>query len=132
MKVLILMALVASSSVFAENGTKTKTKSISCRDAIIDAQKTLGNDLAVDSFSSMTFDEYDMTAVEFNTLDSEEQGEIYQQIKPIEVMVDETISDLNRYITHYNNSPYAFLYISEVDEMRDHRDSLRACSTDDE
>ena len=64
---------------------------------------------------------------EFNELSSEEQGEIYKQVKPLAVMVEETISDLSGAINYYLNSYYAMYMIDEIDDMRDQRDGLRAC-----
>ncbi len=119
MKVVIMLALLASGNLFA--------KTQNCRDAVVKAQKSLGKNISASDFSTMTFDDYNITASEFNDLTSEEQGEIYKQVKPLSVMVDETISDLSRSINYYANSYYAFYMMDEIDEMRDMRDGLRTC-----
>ena len=84
MKVLILLGLMTSTSLFAQNK--------SCRDAVIDAKARLGDTLATDSFSSRNFESYNITATEFNEMNSVEQSQIYMQIKPLAVMVDEVIA----------------------------------------
>ena len=119
MKVVIMLALLASGNLFA--------KTEKCRDAVVKAQKTLGKDMSASDFSTMTFEDYNITATEFNELSSEEQGEIYKQVKPLAVMVEETISDLSGAINYYLNSYYAMYMIDEIDDMRDQRDGLRAC-----
>lgn len=123
MKAVLMLALLASGNLFA--------KSQDCRDVVVKAQRTLGNSISPNDFSTMSFDDYNITASEFNAMDSEQQAEIYQQVKPLQVMVDETISDLNRKINYYQNSYYAFFMIDEIDEMRDMRDSLRSCSMEE-
>jgi hypothetical protein len=123
MKVVIMLALLASGNLFA----KTQT----CRDAVVDAQKILGNSISGNDFSTMNFEDYNITAAEFNELTSEEQGEIYQQVKPLQVMVDETISDLSRRINYYMNSYYSFFYTDEIAQMQETRDGLRSCSMDE-
>lgn len=120
MKVVVMLALLASGNLFANTQD--------CRDAVVKAQKTLGNNVSADEFSTMTFEDYNITASEFNELSSEDQGEIYKQVKPLEVMVDETISDLSRRINYYLNSYYAYFMTDEIDEMRDQRDGLRSCT----
>ena len=114
-----MFAVLASGNLFA--------KTQNCRDAVVKAQKTLGTNISANDFSTMTFEDYNITASEFNELSSEEQGEIYKQVKPLSVMVDETISDLSRSINYYANSYYAFYMMDEIDEMRDMRDGLRTC-----
>ena len=120
MKALILLSLMTSTSLFAQNK--------SCRDAVIDAKGRLGEALTADSFSSRNFESYNITATEFNEMSSVEQSEIYMQIKPLEVMVDEVVATLNRYIQHYNDSPYANLYYADLlQELRQYKDSLINC-----
>lgn len=118
-----MLAVLASGNLFAKTTT--------CRDAVIKGQALLGNSINANDFSSRTFDDYNITASEFNMLDSQEQSEIYQQVKPLSVMVEETVSDLNRRINHYQNSYYAYFMIDEIDEMRDMRAQLRGCSEEE-
>lgn len=119
MKIVIMLALLASGNLFANTQN--------CRDAVVKAQKTLGHDISANEFSTMSFNDYNVTALEFNELSSEQQAEIYKQVKPLQVMVDETISDLSGAITYYLNSYYATYMQNKIDEMRDMRDGLRTC-----
>jgi hypothetical protein len=119
MKILILLSLMVSTSLFAQTQ--------SCRTAVVDAKTRLGEALSPDSFSSRDFESYNITASEFNAMNSDEQAEIYMQIKPLEVMVDEVIALLNRYIEHYKDSPYALMYADLLQELRGYKDNLINC-----
>lgn len=122
MKLLILLGLVANSVAFAEIQTQK-----SCRDAVVEGKAMVGEYVSPESFSSRTFDSYNLTAEEFNSLDSDEQTEIYNQIKPIEIVVEDTVATLNRYIEYYTDSPYAFYYIDRVQRFREAKDALLNC-----
>jgi hypothetical protein len=119
MKLFILLGLITSSSLFA--GTQT------CRSAVVDAKARLGETLAPDSFSSRKFESYNITVSEFNALSSQDQAEIYMQIKPLSVMVDEVIATLNRYIEHYSDGPYSLMYVDLLQELRGYKDDLFTC-----
>ena len=129
MKVALLLTLLVSSNLFAGQSEIDKKD---CRGAVVEAQSVLGNSVAATSFSSRSFDSYNLTVAEFNELDSEAQAEIYMQVKPLSVMVEETISDLNRRIRSYNESFYAFFMVDEIAQMQDIRDGLRQCSMEEE
>ena len=120
MKLLIMLAIIMSGNVFAESNE--------CRELIVKAQKSLGNEIETDSFSTTRFEDLNISISEFNAMDSEVQSDIYMQVKPLSVMVEETISDLNKTIQYYAESFYAFFMIDELEEMRSVRDSLRKCS----
>ena len=119
MKILILLSIMVSTSLFAQTQ--------SCRTAVVDAKARLGDSLGPNSFSSRNFESYNITASEFNAMDSKEQAEIYMQIKPLKVMVSEVIALLNRYIEHYKDSPYALMYADLLQELRDYKDNLINC-----
>lgn len=120
MKLLLLSILVLTfSSAFAKD----------CRTAIVDASVSLGEPLAPESFSTNNFDDFNITAEEFNALSSAEQVDIYNRIKPIQVMVEEMVNKVNRTINYLNSQPYYRLFRSEViDQFRDHRTELRECN----
>lgn len=120
MKLLVLGILILSfNTVFAKE----------CRQAIVDASVTLGEPLAPESFSTNTFDDFNITAEEFNSLPSFEQVNIYNRIKPIEVMVEEMVGRVNRTINYLNNDPfYRIFRVEVIDAFRAHRDELRACN----
>jgi hypothetical protein len=119
MKILILLGLMASTSLFAQNQ--------SCRTAVVDAKARLGEALAADSFSSRDFETYNITVTEFNAMNSVEQAEIYMQLKPLSVMVEEVVALLNRYIEHYKDSPYTLMYADLLQELRFYKDNLLNC-----
>lgn len=120
MKLLILSLLTLSlTQAFAKD----------CRSAIVDASVSLNEPLAPESFSTNTFADFNLNADEFNALPSTEQVDIYNRIKPIEVMVEEMVGRVNRTIEYLNNDPFIRMFRSElIDEFRAHRDELRACN----
>jgi hypothetical protein len=118
-KFLVFLILISQvQSVFAAS---------SCRDAVVEAYRSLGKKIEKDSFSDSNFSEFNITVEEFNSLSSEEQEEIYLRVKPIEIMVEETISDLNKQISRIAGSFYEFFMINELDDWRSKRDLLRSC-----
>jgi hypothetical protein len=143
MKILVILTTLLSTSVFAQTLSAEMRKELEaelakrakaeveikdCRTAVVDAKKVLGDDIDPNSFSTMGFTDLNMSAEDFNALTPEVQADYYQKVKPLEVMVEETISDLNGRIDYYSNSFYAFFMIDEIQEMRDSRDELRACT----
>ena len=116
MKVFFLLTILVSGNLFANT--------LSCRNVVVKAQNLLGNQMNASDFSSRTFEDYNISTYDFNQLDSEEQSEIYQQIKPLSVMVDETITDLNKsYLESGDlslsilNSEYAWFDTGDTDQM---------------
>lgn len=121
MKKLILMLtfLTLSLSAFAKD----------CRQAVVDASIELNDPMSADSFSSRTFEDYNITASEFNALSSAEQIEIYKQVKPLEVAVEEMIGRVNRTINYLYNDIYTRIMNPDlIDGFRNVRDELRACN----
>lgn len=118
MALLITTAILMINSAMAAN---------SCRSEVVLAYASLGEKIAEDSFSNSTFEELNVTYTEFNLLSSSEQDEIYMQIKPLEVMVEETIGKLNRYINRYVGTYYELFMADEISQWRTHRDNLRKC-----
>jgi hypothetical protein len=92
----------------------------SCRDAVVEAYRSLGKKIEKDSFSDSKFSEFNISVEEFNLLSSEEQEEIY-------LRVEETISDLNKQISRIAGSFYEFFMTHELDDWRSKRDLLRSC-----
>jgi hypothetical protein len=129
MKVALLLTLLVSGNLFAGQSEIDKKD---CRSAIVEAQNVLGNRVSPTSFSSRSFDSYNLTTAEFNDLDSRAQAEIYQQVKPLSVMLEETVSDLSRRIRSYSESFYAFFMVDEIAQMQEVRDGLRQCSMEEE
>lgn len=118
---LTLLSLLLTSVSFAN-------ESNSCRKLVVAAYKSLGEDISEDSFSSSSFEELNLSAEDFNVLSSEEQSEIYTMIKPMSVMVEETIGKLNGYINRYAGTIYEFYLVDELEAWRTYRDLLRTCS----
>jgi hypothetical protein len=118
-KILVFLILLSQiQTVFAAT---------SCRDAVVEAYGSLGKEIERNSFSSTTYSELNISVQDFNLLPSEEQEEIYMKIKPIEVMVEEAISELNKKISRIAGSFYEFFMIDELQDWRSKRDSLRSC-----
>lgn len=118
-KVLVFLIIVTQAqAVFA----------INCRDAIVEGHEALGKKIDRNSFSNSTFSDFNMSVDQFNVLSSEEQEEIYSKIRPIEVMVEQTISDLNRKIDRIAGTFYEIFMGEELELWRDKRDQLRSCS----
>jgi hypothetical protein len=100
-----------------------------CRQAVVDASVQLREPMSADEFSSRTFEDYNLTAREFNALSSKEQIEIYKQVKPLEVAVEEMIARVNRTINYLYNDIYTRIMNPDlIDGFRDTRDELRACN----
>lgn len=98
-----------------------------CRNEVVAAYTSLGESINANDFSNRTFTELEISYQEFNLLSSQEQDEIYMQVKPLEVMIEETIGKLNRYINRYAGTFYEMFMLDEIDEWRTHRDALRKC-----
>lgn len=117
-KFLVFLVLISQiQSVFAA----------SCRDAVVDAYASLGKKIEKNSFSNSTFGDFNLSVEEFNALSSEEQEDIYMQIKPIEIMVEQSINDLNQQINRIAGSFYEFFMTDELQTWRASRDQLRSC-----
>jgi len=124
MKSLLVALSIMTFSITASAAPEAKD----CREAIVDVSIELGSPMSPTSFSSREFSEYNITVSEFNALTSAEQIEIYQQVKPLSVMVEEMVARVNRTITYLNNDLYTRMFRSEViDQYRELRDELRAC-----
>lgn len=121
------LTLSVSSLSMANTDSAADSKAKPCRQAVVQAQATLGNNIEESSFSSYTFESLNISVTEFNQLDSAEQIEIYNQVKPIDVMVDSTIRDLTNSINEYVGTFYEFYMTDEISGWRDQRDSLRSC-----
>ena len=100
----------------------------SCRLAVVLAYLSVGEDINPGAFSNSSFDQLNITIDDFNAMSSEEQDAIYMRVKPIEVMVEETIMKLSRYIDRYLGSPYEAYLIDEINAWRDARSALRSCT----
>jgi len=117
--VLFTLSLIISANVFADQ--------LPCRSAVVLAYASFNEKISEEEFSSTNFSELNMSYTQFNSLSSTEQDVIYRQIKPIEVMVEETIGKLNRYINRYVGTFYEMYMIDEIQNWRESRDNLRSC-----
>lgn len=118
MKLLVFSLILASTNVFA----------MDCRDAVVAGYAAVNVSIDADEFSQLSFEELELTPALYNALPPAEQEEIYRQIKPLEVMVEETISMLNSRINRVVGSYYEFFMIDELEQWRSSRDELRACT----
>ncbi len=100
---------------------------IECREAVVQGYESLGLKISAFSFSSAKFEDFNLTVKEFNKLPAQEQERIYTLIRPLEVMVQETINMINGKINRIAGTFYEYMYLDELEEMRKSRDQLRAC-----
>lgn len=122
--ILTILVLIASLSPSANAEV---SDSMDCRSAVLEAYRSLKEKINPLVFSSTTFEELGITVEEFNNLSSAEQNEIYTRVKPIEVMVQETIIKINNYISRYVGSMYELYLADELETWRVSRDNLRSC-----
>ncbi len=97
-----------------------------CRESVVSSYRTFGFIIKPNSFSSKTFADFNITPEEFNELELDEQIKIYQQIKPLEVVAQETIDVLNSKISRISGSPIEYLMLDALEKWRSNRDNLRA------
>ena len=105
----------------------TQVQALDCRNAVVEAQKTLGNNLAEDSFSNASFEDFNLTVEQFNALSSAKQEKIYIQIKPLETMVKDSIVSLNQKINQIIGTFYELFLAAELQEWREKREQLKSC-----
>lgn len=117
-KLLVFLILVAQSQI---------ALATSCRDAVVIAYESFGGHLPKDSFSNSEFKDYNLSIEEFNALSSEEQEKIYMQIKPIELMVEETIGIINQRIGSVAGTFYELFMADKLQLWREARESLKSC-----
>ena len=126
MRVLILIAV----AIFA-NFTKAETEMSDtdlCRNAVVEAFAVLGNEIDPNSFSNAQFEDFNLTVEQFNSLESSRQVTIYNQIKPLPIMIEETISILTDSIDSVVGTFYEFFMSAELKSWRESREKLRSCN----
>lgn len=101
---------------------------IDCRDAVVEAYESIGVSIERDAFSNNSFDDYDLSIDEFNSLDSQEQQEIYVQIRPLENMVQATINAVNAKINRYAGTFYEIYVLDKLVMWRDQVNQLKSCN----
>ena len=122
-RMMTILALTLTTSLYAE--TEAKIDVDTCKKVIVFANKVLGNEMTVDSFSSETFDQQNLTVTEFNSLTTEQQVEIYNKIKSLKVQVIETITELNSFFNAYAGTPIERQYQDLFASLRNQRAYLR-------
>ena len=100
---------------------------INCRDAVVAGYAALKQEIDRDSFSQGEFEDFDLTPEQYNALSSEQQVVIYQHIKPLVVMVEETITRLNQSIERIVGTFYELYMTDDLQRWRAGRDQLRSC-----
>ena len=103
----------------------------SCRDAIVSAYSALGSSIDKDSFSNYKFNEFNISNEYFNRLTPEEQDKIYKQIKPLEIMTEETLSLINQQINDVAGTYAEFFMYDNLESWRNARAELRSCTLQD-
>lgn len=104
-----------------------KVEKKSCRNAVVEAKKILGEVVDPDSFSTKTFADLGLSVEEFNELSIEEQQKLYRLITPMPVMVESTIAALNNNIAEYSGTLFEIIFADMLMNMRAARDNLKIC-----
>jgi len=100
---------------------------LSCRYAVVEAYASMKVIVEPYSFSSLTFTELNLTAAQINDLDVLEQVNIYNQLKPMTISIENAIGSLNYNIRKISGTAYEFLLLDQLIDMRAKRDQLRSC-----
>ena len=126
MKLLTLLSLALLSTSALAN--QTNAQNVSCRDAVVLGHLVLGEDLEANSFSVNEASDFNMTALEFNTLAPEAQEEVYLKNMPIETMVRNTTGKLESNISYIKRDPFmAYYYKDELKNMEDALAIINTC-----
>lgn len=120
---LFLLILISISAI----GTASANEF--CRSLVVDTYNIVGAKIDPLSFSSTTFEELNISIDEFNVMDSEDQQTIYDLVKPMSVMVEDTIGQINSIIERYSDTPLEFLYSREIKALRGLETQLRSCES---
>ena len=123
MKKLILPVLLAFQASFLAG----KCMASDCREAVVEAYESMESSIDAGSFSNAHFNDFNLTIEEFNELTTTEQEEIYIQVRPMKVMVDVTIIQLNNKISRYAGTFYEVYVLDKLELWRESVDNLRAC-----
>lgn len=102
-----------------------------CRDAVVDAYASIDIQIDRDSFSTANFEDISLGVEDFNQLSPEEQNVIYNQIKPMEVMVESTIFVLNSKLSRYLGTFYEIYMTEKIKLWRKNIAKLRSCEVVD-
>lgn len=110
-----------------KDAPEEKIEPAPCREVIVAAQKALGNSVDPQSFSTSTFADLNTSVEELNSMTVDQQQEIYRKVMPIEVMVDQTLEEIQRTIENYSYGFYALLMADKLQTLRVHREKLKVC-----
>lgn len=121
MRILVCLMVLVNVAIASESEV------IACRDAVVLGYAALERTIERESFSTGSFDQFGITPEQFNALSADDQIEIYQKIKPLPVMVEETIAEINSNISQVAGSFYEFFMADELQRWRAARDVLRSC-----
>lgn len=121
------MKLILSLLLLGQVAIVKEGKAADCRDSVVEAYTALDMTIERESFSTGSFDQFELTPEQYNALTPAEQEEIYKMIKPLQVMVQETIDLLNGNIRQVAGTVYEFFLTDELARWREARDGLRQC-----
>lgn len=113
-----LLSLTISTTSFATD---------SCRALIVDSYISLGANISPMSFSSMSFEDFNISIEEFNALSAENQQAIYTLIKPLSLSVEEAIAALSSIIDRFTGTIFEIEYKDELEALKEQRELLRKC-----
>lgn len=121
MKLLILtFATLISFSAMAQ--------SVSCRQAVVLGHLALGENIDENSFSVNSPEDFNMSSVDFNTLSSEAQEQIFLSYTPLETMVKNTTGTLEANISYIKRDPFlAYYYKDQLKVLEDSLEVITSC-----
>lgn len=124
----IIFQISFGTSIAADsNSTDTEVQVMNCREVIKKSYISMKKPLKFENFSTVTFEELNLTVEEFNQLDQKKLEEFYTKLKPLDQMIDQTRKDLLKSIKFINDQVFAFLYEKEVKEMNSRLAELNVC-----
>lgn len=127
MNIQFLWVLLLANGAFAATIQEAFAKN--CRQSIVEARQALRSPLAPADFSSLDKNSFRLSARRFNSLSADEQAKIYMKLKPLAVMVDETVQEISSTINYLSRDPYASLFRAQIlQNLRQSREELRNCS----
>jgi len=98
-----------------------------CRAKVVAAYGLLEKPIDADNFSTNSLADLGLSIEEINNLNPQEQAVIYDQVKPLDVVIEETIDELSSRIDQVVGTFYEFFMAEQLQQWRAQREELRVC-----
>ncbi|MDP7321128.1 MAG: hypothetical protein QF441_10995 [Bacteriovoracaceae bacterium] len=98
-----------------------------CKLIVIEAYDSLNITISEDGFSSLSFEELNMSIDEFNSLDTATQEELYQKLMPLQTAILHAINALTATINRYSGPMYEAYFGDQVLTWHQNRQRLQKC-----